>query len=108
ALTRAAAALLLLRGCCKQCPQEAKPSGHTSSGTAFGWFFFSHSFHGKVFSSGRLLLSIPLVQLRAAHKPKNRAVLASVPSGSAPLGGLTAPPCAPPSPFIKRIFFIGL
>src|SRR5215470_5434723 len=32
----------------------------------------AHSFHGEVFSSGRLLLSIPLVQLCAAHKPKPR------------------------------------
>src|SRR6202048_1396374 len=32
----------------------------------------SYSFHGEVFSSGRLLLSIPLVQLCAAHTPKPR------------------------------------
>src|SRR5580700_4566834 len=54
----------------------------------------SHSFHGEVFSCGRLLLSIPLVQLCAAHT-QNRAVLASAPLGCAPLRRLTAPPCAP-------------
>src|SRR5229473_2408172 len=54
----------------------------------------SHSFHGEVFSCGRLLLSIPLVQLCAAHT-QNRAVLASAPLGSAPLRRLTAPPRAP-------------
>jgi hypothetical protein len=54
----------------------------------------SHSFHGEVCRSGRLLLSIPLVQLCAAHTP-NRAVLASAPLGSAPLRRLTAPPSAP-------------
>jgi hypothetical protein len=32
----------------------------------------SHSFHGEVSSSGRLPLSIPLVQLCAAHTPKSR------------------------------------
>src|ERR1700693_6490457 len=32
----------------------------------------SHSFHGEVWRSGRLLLSIPLVQLCAAHTPKPR------------------------------------
>src|SRR5262249_10861495 len=52
----------------------------------------AHSFHGEVFSSGWLLLSIPLVQLWAAHKLKTRAVLASAPFGSAPLRRLTAPP----------------
>src|SRR5712671_2752589 len=54
----------------------------------------SHSFHGEVFSCGRLLLSIPLVQLCAAHT-QNGAVLASASLGSAPLRRLTAPPCAP-------------
>src|SRR5580698_4388217 len=33
---------------------------------------FSHSFHGEVFNCGRLLLSIPLVQLCAALTPKPR------------------------------------
>ena len=39
---------------------------------AFGWSYFPHSFHGEVFSSARLLLSISLVQLCAAHTPKPR------------------------------------
>jgi hypothetical protein len=52
------------------------------------------SFHSEVFSSARLPLSIPLVQLCPALKPKTRTVLASAPFGSAPLRRLTAPPCA--------------
>jgi hypothetical protein len=67
----------------------------------------THSFHGEVFSSARLLLSISLVQLCAAHT-QNRAVLASAPSGSAPLRRLTAPPCANSLANMKRMFFIGL
>src|SRR5216684_7444166 len=55
----------------------------------------SHSFHGEVCRSGRLLLSIPLVQLCAAHTPKPRRARFRAPPGSAPLRRLTAPPCAP-------------
>jgi len=36
----------------------------------FGWSSSPHSLHRKIWSSGRLLLSIPLVRLWAAHKPK--------------------------------------
>jgi hypothetical protein len=43
----------------------------------------------------------------ARRIPQNRAVLASAPFGSAPLRRLTAPPCAPSSPFMKRMFFSG-
>jgi len=43
----------------------------------------SHSFHGEVFSCGRLLLSIPLVQLCPAHKPKTAPC--SLPRPQAPL-----------------------
>jgi hypothetical protein len=43
----------------------------------------SHSFHSEVFSSARLLLSIPLVQLCAAHKPKTTPC--SLPRPPAPL-----------------------
>ena len=43
----------------------------------------SHSFHSEVFSSARLLLSIPLVQLCAAHTPKPAPC--SLPRPSAPL-----------------------
>ena len=78
------------------------------TGSAFGWSSFLKFVSREVFSSGRLLLSIPLVQLCAAHKPKKRAVLASAPSGSAPLRRLTAPPSANSSPIMKRMFCIGL
>jgi hypothetical protein len=43
----------------------------------------SHSFHGEVSSSGRLLLSIPLVQLCAAHNTK--IAPCSLPRPKAPL-----------------------
>jgi hypothetical protein len=61
----------------------------------------SHSFHGEVSSSGRLLLSIPLVQLCAAHtqKPRRARFRAPLP---APLRRLTAPPCAPS---VGQLFF---
>ena len=55
----------------------------------------SHSFHGEVSSYGWLLLSIPLVQLCAAHTPKPRRARFRAPPGSASLRRLTAPPCAP-------------
>ena len=57
-----------------------------------------HSFHGEVWSYVRLLLSIPLVQLRAAHTPNARRARFRARSGSAALRGLTAPLCAQPSP----------
>src|SRR5215472_4879145 len=63
------------------------------SGSAFGWSSFLTFVSRQVFSCGRLLLSIPLVQLRAAHKPKTAPC--SLPRPSAPLRRLTAPPCAP-------------
>jgi hypothetical protein len=53
-----------------------------------------HSFHREVSSSARLLSVNPAcAALRGAHT-QTRAVLASAPSGSASLRGLTAPPCA--------------
>src|ERR1700722_13430565 len=54
----------------------------------------SYSFHGEVCRSGRLLLSIPLVQLCAAHTPKSPRARFRAPPGSALLRRLTAPPCA--------------
>jgi hypothetical protein len=62
----------------------------------------SHSFHGEVSSSGRLPLSIPLVQLCAAHTPKSRRArfcalrLRSVPGIEQRLPALL------PSPILKR------
>src|SRR5262249_19067514 len=84
-----------------------KFSGHRFSGTAFGWSSFPTFVSGEVFSSGRLPLSIPLVQL-CRRIPQNRAVLASAPSGSAPLRRLTAPPSAPSLAIYETNVFIGL
>ena len=70
----------------------------TNLGAAFRLIFsISHSFHGEFSSSVRLLLSIPLVQLRAAQKTKARRARFRARSGSASLRGLTAPLFAQPS-----------
>jgi hypothetical protein len=47
-----------------------------------------HSFHGEVWSYGRLPLSIPLVQLRAAHEPNPRRTRFRARSGSAYAPGI--------------------
>src|SRR5260370_36798461 len=44
----------------------------TAEAVQLSLVFLPHSFHGEVWRSGRLLLSISLVQLCAAHKPKPR------------------------------------
>ena len=53
---------------------QTKPNslGHRFSGTAFGWSSFFTFVSRRSLPLRRLLLSIPLVQLRAAHKPKPR------------------------------------
>jgi hypothetical protein len=88
---------------------QTKPNslGHRFSGTAFGWSSFvtfvsrrSLALRSALFCQSRLCSS-------ARRIPQNRAVLASAPFGSAPLWRLTAPPCAPSSPFMKRMFFSG-
>ena len=88
---------LLLRPIFQQtCPERTKFSGHSFCGSAFG----CSSFLTFVSPRSLPLRSAPPVNpacaaLRGAY-PQNRAVLASAPSGSAPLQKLTAPPCAYP------------
>jgi hypothetical protein len=69
---------------------------------------FSHSFHSEVFSSARLLLSIPLVQLCPAPKPKTAPCSLPRPSAQLRFGDGQRLPALLPSPIMKRMFFIGL
>jgi hypothetical protein len=64
--------LLLLPTFQQTCPDKTKFWVTGSAVQPSAGLPSSHSFHGEVCRSGRLLLSIPLVQLRAAHKPKPR------------------------------------
>jgi hypothetical protein len=67
-----------------------------------------HSFHGEVSSSGRLPLSIPLVQLCAAHTPKSRRARFRALRLRSASGIDSASLRSFPSPSMKRMFFIGL
>src|SRR5580658_6078126 len=65
--------LLLLPTFQQTCPEKSKFSRSTTSAVQLSAGHpSSHSFHGEVSSPGRLPLSIPLVQLCAAHTPKTR------------------------------------
>jgi hypothetical protein len=62
----------------------------------------------QVWSSVRLLLSIPLVQLRAAQEPNARRARFRAPSGSASLRGLTAPLSAQPFAHETNVSFLAV
>src|SRR5713101_6620832 len=63
--------LLLLPTFQQACPDKTKFSGSQAKAVQpSAGLPSSHSFQGEVWRSGRLLLSIPLVQLCAAHTPK--------------------------------------
>ena len=87
---------------------QSKPNslGHRFSGTAFGRSSFLTFVSRRRLSCGRLLLSIPLVQLCAAHNPKlHRARFRALRLRSAPVID-SASLRSFPSPIMKRLFLL--